>query len=113
MKITIERVANGYIIRDEGEEETWVIANINEVSAALEMLDEVNVRIGHPGDRYSEERVTVIARPGDKWLPRHEGDCAHPWINLSREDAPLWRCPCGAEFALVKPGDSFEADGEL
>jgi hypothetical protein len=79
-KLTIERVRNGYIIRDEAEDETWVVAENNDVTAAWAMLSEVNGLIGHPGSRHDAERVRVIVLPGDKWLPAERDGCPHTWV---------------------------------
>jgi hypothetical protein len=68
-KVTIERVRNGYIIGDEAEGQTFIVAEDSEVTAAWQMLAEVNGLIGHPGSRHDGERVRVIVLPGDKWLP--------------------------------------------
>ncbi|HYK95254.1 MAG TPA: hypothetical protein VE011_05210 [Candidatus Dormibacteraeota bacterium] len=113
-KVTIERVRNGYIIRDEAEFETSVVAEDNEVTAAWLMLSEINGLIGHPGSRHDGERVRVIVLPGDKWLPAKPGGCPHNWAERHQwgENAPEWWCPCGAEFSLTKPGGSWAEELE-
>jgi hypothetical protein len=111
-KLTIERVRNGYIIRDEGEDATFVIAADDEVAASCQMLVEVNDLIGRPGSRYDGERIRVIVLPGDKWLPAEPGGCPHAWVERHQwgENPPEWWCPCGAEFGLIKPGSSWAED---
>ncbi len=113
-KLTIERVRNGYIIRDEAEDETWVVAENNDVTAAWQMLSEVNGLIGHPGSRHDAERVRVIVLPGDKWLPAERAGCPHTWVERHQwgGNPAEWWCPCGAEFGLIKPGGSWAEELE-
>jgi hypothetical protein len=113
-KVTLERVQNGYIIRDEAEGQTFVVGDNCDVTAARQMLSEVNGLIGHPGSRYDGERVRVIVLPGDKWLPAERGGCPHDWVERHQwgEDPPTWWCPCGAIFALVKAGGSWAEELE-
>lgn len=113
-KVTIERARNGYIIGEEAEGQTFVVAEDSDVTAAWQMLSEVNGLIGHPGSRHDGERLRVIVLPGDKWLPAQPGGCPHTWVerNQSGENPPVWWCPCGAEFALVKTGGSWAEDLE-
>jgi hypothetical protein len=108
-KVVIERVRNGYIIRDKAESQRWLVADDNKVTAAWLMLGEVNGLIGHPGSRHDGERVRVIVMPGDKWLPAEAGGCLHNWVERHQwgENAPQWWCPCRAEFGLIQPGDSW------
>jgi hypothetical protein len=113
-KISIERVRNGYIICDEAEGQTWVVADDNDVTAAWQMLVEVNDLIGHAGSRHDGERVRVIVLPGDKWLPAERDGCLHTWVERHQwgENQPQWWCPCGAEFGLIKPGGSWAEELE-
>jgi hypothetical protein len=113
-KVTIERVRNGYIIGEEAEGQTFVVAEDSDVAAAWQMLSEVNALIGHPGSRHDGERVRVIVLPADKWLPAQPGGCPHTWVERNQwgENPPVWWCPCGAEFALVKAGGSWAEDLE-
>jgi hypothetical protein len=113
-KLTIERVSNGYIIHDEIEDETFVVAEENAVSAAWQMLVHVNDLIGHTGSRHDGERIRVIVLPGDKWLPPEPGGCPHTWVERHQwgENPPQWWCPCGAEFGLIKPGSPWAEEAE-
>ena len=76
MKLTIERVYNGYIIREE-DGPTIVVANDDPAEATCEMLREVHELIGHIGSRYDEWRVQVIMEHGDKWTSPEE---AASWL---------------------------------
>lgn len=113
-KITIERVRNGYIIHDGVEDETSVVAEDREVAAAWLMLSRANGLIGHPGSRHDAERVRVIVLPGDKWLAGERDGCPHTWVERHAwgGDPPVWQCPCGAEFGLMKPGGSWAEELE-
>jgi hypothetical protein len=113
-KLTVERVRNGYILRDEAEEETTLVADDNLVTAAWLMLVEVNDLLGHAGSRHDGERIRVIVLPGDKWLPAQPGGFPHTWVERHQwgDNPPQWRCPCGAEFGLTKPGGSWAEELE-
>lgn len=113
-KITIERVRNGYIIHGGVEDGTSVVAEDREVAAAWLMLSQVNGLIGHPGSRHDAERVRVIVLPGDKWLPAERDGCPHTWVERHAwgDDSAVWRCPCGAEFGLMKAGGSWAEELE-
>lgn len=77
MKIVIETVSNGYIIRDEGSEETVVVANADRVLAAWEMLVEVNYRVGGAGDADGERSMSIGLAPSRRWMEFHPEECRH------------------------------------
>jgi hypothetical protein len=107
MKITIARVSNGYIITDEGEGETFAVANSDHVLAAWEMLTEVNDRIGSSGDGDGARSMSIALLPSRRWLEFHPDECAHSQ-SVERWDyngEVGWQCPCGQKFAPVASDD--------
>jgi hypothetical protein len=112
MKLSVERVANGFIVRDESTDEVIVVAEETEVVAAQQMLTEVMWRLGPTTSGWEAETLRVIVLPGRKWMPAKRGGCLHPWIERwqIRDEPPHWWCPCGAEFTHLTEGGSFEAD---
>jgi hypothetical protein len=114
MKVSAERVANGFIVRDESTDEVIVVAEDTEVRASQQMLIEVMSRLGQTNDSWEAETLRVIVLPGRKWIPARRGGCSHPWIERwqIRDEPPHWWCPCGAEFTQLTEGGSFEADSE-
>lgn len=99
MRIIIEKVANGYIIRDEGAEETWVVANPDGFEAVAEMLVEVNARIGRPVDPEAERTMAIRIEPGARWLAYNPAGCSHEHtIERAPGEPGAWRCPCGQSF---------------
>lgn len=110
MKLTIERAANGYVVRgDDRDDLAVVVGATEEAQAAQQLLVEVNERIGHVGSRYDAQRVTVIVTPGDKWSPGPGEACDHAWVERFVLDGRAhWWCPCGAEFS---PAATDEAAG--
>lgn len=108
--ITIERAANGWIVRDGISEETRVIANENEIEAMVELLWDLVEFHGPPSGRHDAERIRVITVPGDKWADSNPdaANCKHNWV--AREPAFAdypegWSCPCGQGFAPVPKGE--------
>lgn len=68
MKVTIQRVENGFIVSGEDEEETTVHGG-DEVSlnnALVEVLYRVKEEFEMSPSRYSEERIYIISHYGDK-----------------------------------------------
>jgi hypothetical protein len=114
VKISVERVSNGFIVRDESTDEVAVVAEQTEVTATQVMLTEVIWRIGPATSGWEAENLRVIVLPGRKWMPARRGGCAHPWIERSqiRDEPQHWWCPCGAEFTQLTEGGSFEADSD-
>jgi hypothetical protein len=113
VKLTIEPILNGYLVRED-EDPPWAITGGDEAESARLMLWEVNERVGHLGSRHDERRVRIITMPGDDWLPAEPGGCSHPWtLPISSGASVAWRCPCGAEFALAKPGGSWAEELRL
>jgi hypothetical protein len=103
MSVIIKRAGNGYIIRDKGVGESWVIAGDDPAIAAQEMLVEVNERIGYSRDSHSEHTVSVDVVPGRKWLGSNPGGCTHSRLieHWSYDGQDVWQCPCGQAFAPV------------
>lgn len=100
MKLTIERAANGYVVRGDDRDDLAVVVGATDAAeAAQQLLFEVNERIGHVGSRYDAQRVSVIVAPGDKWSPGPGEMCDHLWVERYVLDGhPHWWCPCGSEF---------------
>jgi hypothetical protein len=107
VKITIERVANGYTIKDEPDGETFVVANNDHVLAAWEMLTEVNDRIGSSGDSDGERSMSIALLPSRRWLEFHRDECRHAKGVERWDDGGEmgWQCPCGQKFAPVASDD--------
>lgn len=99
MGIQVERVANGYLVRDFTQ--VWVVEEgDDELAAVREMLLQVNRLVGRPGSEDDAERVVVGIEPGRRWLEYNPEQCRHSrliehWAAGGEEG---WRCPCGAEF---------------
>jgi hypothetical protein len=110
MKLTIERAANGCVIRgDDRDDLSVVVADSDSAVAAEELLCEVNERIGHDGSPMDARRVRVIVLPGDKWRPPDGEACLHSWIERWEvRSGARWCCPCGTDFVPSLPGGAEE-----
>lgn len=100
MKVTIETARWGFIVRDSSGAEPVLITEDDPVDSVVELLTEVNHRIGQPGQPDSPRRVLPIVLPGVRWTPDPDSICAHDWVRRSSTDS-TWSCPCGARFGLV------------
>jgi len=117
-RLEIERVSNGYIIRDHSAEETWIVANDHEIVAAHELLVEVNNRIGRPDSDFAEAMIRIDILPNRRWMEYHPDECHHLRIEHLRVNGEdQWICPCGTGFAQVpdraekgETVDQLEAD---
>ncbi len=97
MRLTVERVSNGCIIRDHDERETVVVAADDPLEAARQMLVEVNDRAGAwRGDSGAEQ--PVVAVEPDR-LPQHPEGCEHRHIaHWAYDGRKGWQCRCGISF---------------
>ena len=65
--ITIERVANGFIMHydDDETKETYIYPET--YLGARELLIDIRDAIGMAGSRYDDKRIYVTVEPGDKY----------------------------------------------
>lgn len=103
MEITVRRVANGYVIRDEGSIETWAVANDDDLLAAHEMLIAVNEFIGRRGDVDGEREMVIAVRVSRRWIAHHPKECSHEGTidHWQVGDMDRWQCWCGHRFEPV------------
>jgi hypothetical protein len=107
VKLTIERAANGYVVRgDDRDDLAVVVGDKDPADAAQLLMWEVNERIGHQGTRYDAKRARAVVMPGDKWVPALGEVCDHPWIEgWTLGGRRRWWCPCGVEFTATPQGE--------
>ena len=69
MNITLRRVSNGYIVKDNEEEggPEFVFAEDLGVQAFAEFLCWLNFEYGPSTSRYDKERIYIEVKPGDKY----------------------------------------------
>ncbi|HYK95251.1 MAG TPA: hypothetical protein VE011_05195 [Candidatus Dormibacteraeota bacterium] len=108
--LAIERAANGYLVRDAGAGEVWLIAHDDWFEAAAELLTEINDRLGSSGDSYDERRVKVVVEPGERWVAANPDECLHDRVlNISYGVSGVWACSCGLEFVPAPRPAEVEA----
>jgi hypothetical protein len=110
--LIIERAFNGYFLRDASVGESWVIPEDDRIDAALDLLADINLRLGTAGTDDDDRRVVLGVEPGNLWLKAHAERCPHAVVRSASEaEADGWACGCGVEFVPVtSPGrDPFGA----
>lgn len=75
MKVTIERVSNGWVLRyhDYDQEGTFVFTEDADRSGFVDLLREVTELYHQHGSRFDEHRVVVGTEAGDKCAKYAEG----------------------------------------
>lgn len=71
MKLTIEKVSNGWIVHDDMEPETPMMLVFEEsadteTASFARLLDYILEQLGPSNSRHSKERIYIEIRPGDK-----------------------------------------------
>lgn len=71
MKLTIEKVDNGYIVTNKSDENRKTVIQVsnfdNEVYSDAELLRVVNQLIGESTSKHSQHRVYVNVLPGENY----------------------------------------------
>ena len=92
MKLEIEAVSNGYILRclDDDEHDTPPVTSVfgngddlPDARTFADLLHEIRDLIGPADSRYDPERVYIELRPGDKYEPPKDG-----WTLTEPDNAP-------------------------